>query len=434
LTGVTIAIATIVLVQHMSLRPQATHASIPPQEKPALPLPNIPSIAVLPFANLGGDPQQEYFSDGIADQLINVLSRRPGLFVVARNSSFAYKGKAIKEHDIGRDLGVKYILEGSVQKSSRRIRIGVELVDASTGTELWTQRYDRPLRDIFAVQDEIVDKVVTTLRLIFKLHEMNLPQGGDSKPTDNLEAFDDFLRGIEYMWRFTKDDSVKAQQMFEKTIALDPKYAEAYSALGWIYSLDVLFEWSQNPQRDLQRSSDLAEKAVALDDSNIDALTLLSRDDWMQKRFDKAIIDAERAVALNPNYAMGYLALAHALTFAGKPEEGLRTAEKAMRLDPTSRDFYAGEVGFAYAVMGRYQEAITILRTHLVRVPNDLGAHMTLCFAYVESGREREAQGEASEVTLLNPQFRLAPPETLPFKDLALARRWDQGLREAGLK
>jgi TolB-like protein len=175
LTGLAIVIATIVLVQHLSLKPQATHASIPPQEKPALPLPGILSIAVLRFANLGSDPQQDYFSDGISDQLINNLSRLPGLFVIARNSSFAYKGKPTKRSDIGKELGVKYGLEGSVHKEADKVRTGVELVDASTGTDKWTEQYNRPLKDILAVQDEIVDKVVTTLGLVLKLEEVEAP-------------------------------------------------------------------------------------------------------------------------------------------------------------------------------------------------------------------------------------------------------------------
>ena len=188
---------------------------------------------MLPFANLSGDPQQDYFSDGISDQLINDLSRLPGLFVIARNSSFAYKGKATKETEIGKELGVKYVLEGSVRKAADQVRIGVELVDASTGTEEWTARYDRPLKDIFGVQDEIVSRVVTTLGLIFKLDEMKLPHSGSIQPTDNLEAFDDGLRGAEYYWRVTKDDNAKARQWGQKAIDLDPKYAQAYAGLGW---------------------------------------------------------------------------------------------------------------------------------------------------------------------------------------------------------
>ena len=211
--GLAIIVVTVVVVEHLSLKPPATHASIPPQEKPALLLPSIPSIAVLPFTNLGGDPQQDYFSDGISDQLINNLSRLPGLFVIARNSSFAYRGKPIKESEIGKELGVKYLLEGSVRKAADQVRIGVELVDASGGTEEWTAHYDRPLKDIFAVQDEIVGKVVTTLGLLFKLDEMKSPSLRASfRPTDNLDAYDDHLRGVDYLFRGTKDDNAQARR------------------------------------------------------------------------------------------------------------------------------------------------------------------------------------------------------------------------------
>jgi len=239
LAGMAIIVGTIVLVQNLSLKPPHTHASIPPQEKPALPLPSIPSIAVLPFANLSGDPQQDYFSDGISDQLINDLSRLPGLFVIARNSSFAYKGKTTKEQEIGKELGVKYVLEGSVRKAADQVRIGVELVDAASETEAWTARYDRPLKDIFAVQDEIVGKVVTTLGLLLKLDEMKTPNGASFRPTDNLEAYDDFLRGVEYMARGTKDDNAKARHWFQEAIKLDPKFGEAYALLGWSYWTDA---------------------------------------------------------------------------------------------------------------------------------------------------------------------------------------------------
>src|SRR5262249_24528178 len=212
LAGLAISLTTFVLVQHVSLRPQHTHASIPLQEKPALPLPDIPSIAVLPFTNLSGDRPQEYFSDGISNQLIEDLSRLPGLFVIARNSSFAYKGKAVSEQEIGRQLGVKCVLEGSVRKAATQLRIGVQLVDASIGAEAWTQHFDRPLRDLFAVQDEIVSKVVTTLGLLFRLNEMKVPHDAPVHPTSNLEAYDDFLRGVEYGFRYTKDDNAKARR------------------------------------------------------------------------------------------------------------------------------------------------------------------------------------------------------------------------------
>jgi TolB-like protein/class 3 adenylate cyclase len=289
LSGLAIVIGTIVLVQHLSLKPPPTHASIPPQEKPALPLPSIPSIAVLPFTNLSGDAQQEYFSDGISDQLISDLSRLPGLFVIARNSSFSYKGKVTKEQEIGKELGVKYVLEGSVHKAADQLRIGVQLVDASTGTEEWTARYDRPLKDIFAVQDEIVGKVVTTLGLLLKLDAMKAPHGGNTGPTKNLEAFDDFLRATGYFWRLTKDDNARARLWLQKAIALDPNFSAAYSFVGLTYCYDTFAQWSENPQADLARASELAQKALALDDSDSDALVVLSNIDWLQRRTDQAV-------------------------------------------------------------------------------------------------------------------------------------------------
>jgi adenylate cyclase len=214
LVGLGIIAATAVMVRHVSLKPPHSHALRPP---PELPLPSIPSIAVLPFTNLSGDPKQEYFGDGISDQLINNLSRLPGLFVIARNSSFAYKGKNVREQEIGKELGVKYLLEGSVHRQADQVRIGVELVDASAGSEKWTARYDRPLKDIFAVQDEIVGKVVTTLGLLLKLDQMKLPRGlSAGQPTDNIEAFDDSLRAFESFWRLTKDGNAKARQWAER--------------------------------------------------------------------------------------------------------------------------------------------------------------------------------------------------------------------------
>jgi adenylate cyclase len=192
-------------------------------------LPDKPSIAVLPFINMSADRDQEYFSDGITDDLITDLSRLPGLFVIARNSTFTYKGEAPNLQDVNKELGVKYVLEGSVQKDAGQVRITVQLADATTGDELWAERYDRPLRDVFALQDEIVRRIVTTLNL-----QLALSQQGVLIPrtTDNLEAYDDLLRGTEYLLELTNDGNARAQSMFEKAIQLDPKYAAAYGYLG----------------------------------------------------------------------------------------------------------------------------------------------------------------------------------------------------------
>ena len=430
LTGLAIVVGTIVLVQHVSLRPTRTQASIAPQEKPALPLPSIPSIAVLPFTNLSGDPNQEYFSDGIADQLISDLSRLPGLFVIARNSSFTYKGKTVTEHEIGRELGVKYVLEGSVRRTADRVRIGVELVDASTGTEMWTQRYDRPLADIFAMQDEIVGKVVTTLGLVLKLEEMNAPHEGKWQPTTSLEAFDDMLRAAQDFHRFNKDDNVSARGWLEKAIELDPTYADAYAFLSATYKVAVLFRWSENPQADLARSYELARKALALDDSNSGALDQLCDIDWQQKRFAQAVAEGERCVAMNPSSPICYEALADALTVSDQPEAAVRAAEKAIRLDPAHQDFYAFFVANPYILMGRYEEAIRLLKRHLTALPGNPWAYCDLVVAYIELGRDADARAAAAELMRTNPNFVLGEPN----EDAGVNKRYRNDLRKAGLK
>jgi adenylate cyclase len=328
-------------------------------------------------------------------------------------------------------------LEGSVRKAVDQVRIGVELVDARTGTDKWTARYDRPLKDIFAVQDEIVGKVVTTLGLLFKLDEMKLPHFGNAPPTENLEAFDDYLRAVKsfslgILSHGTKDDSEKARQLMEKAIDLDPKYAEAYAYLGWIHMMSAWNQWSANPLADLKQATELAQKALALDDTDSSALALLGDSDWMQGRYDQAVADGERAVAINPNYAIGFFALADALNVYGRPEAAIRAAQKAMRLDPTGKDLYSGDVGVAYVEMGRYQDAIPILKQTLTAFPNILISHICLLIAYVELGHEEDARAEAAEIVRMSPQFTVA--SIPPGRDAAWNKRFRDDLRKAGLK
>ena len=435
IAGLAIIVVAVVLVQHLSLKPQPSSASIPPQEKPALPLPSIPSIAVMPFTNLSGDPQQEYFSDGITAQLIDNLSRLPGLFVIARNSSFAYKGKATEESQIGKELGVKYLLEGSVRKDDDQVRIAVELVDATTGTEKWTAQFDRPLKDIFAVQDEIVSKVVTTLGLLLKTDEMKLPRGlSAGQPTDNMEAYDDLLRAFQYLWRFNQEGSAKGRQWAEKAIALDPEYAEAYASLGACYWIDVVFGWSQNPAADLERATELAQKALTLDDSNGMALSQLCEFYWMQRQFDLSVAEGERCVALNPGYPICYQALADALLTSRRPEEALNAVDKAIRLDPGGADFYAYFIGAACVQMRRYDDAVSFLKRNAAAFPNEPWVHENLLVAYIELGRNEEARAEASAILRIDPHFQLVPPEQGTTKDEAFNRLFNDDMRKAGLK
>src|SRR3989442_11149293 len=300
------------------------------------------------------DPDQEYFSDGLTEVLTGELSKISSLFVIARNSAFTYKGKAVKVQDVGREMGVRYVLEGSVLKADGQVRITAQLIDATTGYHLWSERYDRPLQDILTLQDEVVRKIVTTLGLQLSVQEQGYII---RKHTDNLEAYDAFLRGVEYFWRLTKEATAQARQMFEKALALDPQYAEAYASLSETYYLEWVWRWSANPQT-LERALALAQQAVALDDSLPAAHSLLSIAYAQQQQYEQAIAEGERSIALDPNNADSYASQAEALIWAGRPEEALRAVAQAMRLNPHYPPWYLIELGGAYRFTGRYAEAI----------------------------------------------------------------------------
>jgi len=377
------------------------------------------------------DPQQEYFSDGLTEDLTSALSKISSLFVIARNSAFTYKGKAVKVQDVSKELGVRYVLEGSVRRADNQVRITAQLIDATTGSHLWSERYDRPLQDIFALQDEIVQKIVTTLKLQLSLQEQGYSV---RKTTDNLEAYDDYLRGREHFNRLTQETNAQARQMFEKALALDPQYAEAYAFLGLTYEREWGFQWSQDPQT-LERELVLAQQAVALDDSLPMAHNTLGRVSMWKKQHDKAITEAERAIALDPNDADGYWLLGAILDFAGRPEEAIGLIEKAMRLNPHYPPVYLFSLGHSYHLMGRYEEAIAACKRVLSRNPNFLPAHESLATIYSELGREAQARAEVAEVLKISPKYSLeVMRQRLPYKDPVVLERQLAALRKAGLK
>jgi TolB-like protein/class 3 adenylate cyclase/Tfp pilus assembly protein PilF len=461
IAGLTIIAATIVFVQHLSLRPPITTASIPQAQSPALTLPDKPSIAVLPFTNMSGDSQQEYFSDGMTDDIISALSRLPGLFVIDRDSAFTYKGKPVKAQQVSRELGVHYVLEGSVRKAGNQVRITAELVDAVTGADLWAERYDRPVRDIFSLQDEIVRRIVTTLNLELSvlrrppLTGTDLSQSGIAWSslggrTDNLEAYDDYLRGVKYSASFIKDrrgvkysaslvkeSYLKAQQMFEKAIELDPKYAAAYVSLGYIYRFEWVWQWNPDPNI-LDKAFHLAQQAIALDDSLASAHGLLGVIYILKRQFDKGISQAERAVSLDPNSADAYNTLAWALDNADRPADAIAAAEKAMRLDPRRQDQYLIWKGLAYTQMGHYEEAIPVVKQFQASYPNVLGSHfchLYLIVDYVELGRDGDARSEAADFLRFSPNLSLDEiQQRTPLKDQATLDRFSADFRKAGLK
>jgi len=345
----------------------------------ALPLPDKPSIVVLPFTNLSGDPGQDYFSDGLTEVLTSDLSRIASLFVISRNTAFSYKGKPMKAQDVSQELGVRYVLEGSVQKAGEQVRIVAQLIDASQNYHVWTQRYDRPLKDIFALQDEIVQKIVTTLRLQLSLQEQGYIV---RKHTDNLEAYDYLLRGLEPFFRITPATNAQARQMFEKAVALDPQYAEAYALLGFTYYLEWVLFWSADPQT-LERALALAQQAVALDDSLPVAHSVLGTIYALKQQYEQAIAEGERAIALDPNNAVSYAGQALTLNNAGRPEDALRMMEQAMRLNPHYPPFYLHILGGAYSLTGRYTEAVAAEQEFLSRNPNHPYGRLILALSYL---------------------------------------------------
>jgi adenylate cyclase len=396
---------------------------------PALPLPDKPSIVVLPFTNLSGDPAQEYFSDGLTEDLTTDLCKLSGLFVIARNSAFTYKGKAVKVEEVRKELGVRYLLEGSVRKAGDRARFTVQLIDTTTSQQVWAERYDRPLTDIFAVQDEIVQQIVTTLKLQLTLAEQGILT---RKGTNNLEAYDSYLRGLEAYLRLTQEANAQARQLCERAIALDPQYAQAYTLLGRTYHREWMWRWSQDPQT-LEQALALAQKAIALDGSLPMAHRLLAYVYLRKKQHEEAIAEAERALALDPNDADGYETLGEILSFAGRPAEALGLVEQVLRLNPRQPVSLLWLLGRVYSLMGRYEEAIATLKQVITRNPNHLSAHNDLAIIYIDLGREEEARAEVAETLRVNPNYSLKVIQDAPVKDPAALERFFANLRRAGL-
>jgi TolB-like protein/class 3 adenylate cyclase/Flp pilus assembly protein TadD len=411
------------------LIPNTQHASRNTPQ--SLPLPDKPSIVVLPFTNMSDDPKQEYFSDGITEDLTSDLSKISSLFVIARNSAFTYKGKAVKVQEVSKEMGVRYVLEGSVRKSDNQVRVTAQLIDATTGEHLWSERYNRPLQDIFAVQDEIVQQVGATLRVEIVEAELERVR---RIPTNNLTAYDSLLRGVEYFYRFTKETNAQARQMYEQAIELDPRYALAYAFLGFTHWTDFTFQWSQDPHS-LERAFALAQQAIALDDSEPYVHMLLGAVYLRQKRFDEAVAEAKQAVTLDPNNADAYVRLAENLSTAGRPAEALGFMQQAIRLNPRHSVWYLFNLGLAYHLTGQYTEALAALEKARTRNPNFLATHLNLVLLYSKLGREKEARAEAEEVLRINPNFSLETwTQNAPYKDPVDLERLLAALRKAGLK
>ncbi len=401
-------------------------------ETPPLPLPEKPSIAVLPFVNMSGDPEQEYFSDGISEEIITALSKTPKLFVIARTSSFKYKGKEVDVRTVGRELGVRHVLEGSVRRVGDEVRITAQLVDAKTGNHVWAERYDRDLKDIFTLQDEITKKIITALQVKLTAGEQARLS---SRGTDNLDAYLKYLAGREHLFRFNKDDNLIARQKAEEAIALDPKYSDAYSLLGKTHILDVWFKWSESPKGSMGNAFKLAKKALALNEDNSGAHRILSNIYLLKRQHDEAIAESQRAVSLAPNAADEIYQLGVILRFSGKAKEAVSMFESAIRLNPMPPASYLYQLGLSYAFIGEFEKAIAICKKALPENPNDFVGRITLTIAYSSLGREEEARSEATEVLRIDPNFTLEYAlKTWPYKNQADRDLVVGALRKAGLK
>jgi adenylate cyclase len=414
--------------------PPAPKMEVASKDKMALALPDKPSIAVLPFANISGEKDLEYFSDGLAEGIINGLSKSDRIFVIAQNSSFTYKGKPVKVKQVAEEMGVQYVIEGSVQQERNRVRITVQLIDALTGRHLFSERYDRDLKDILNLQDEVTMKVLVAVQVKLttgeaaRLHE---------KGTKNLDAYLKVLQARELKaGTFNKERAERGRQLLEEAIALDPEYAWAYSLLSTYYADLVILGASESPRESLQRAIELGKKAIALDDSNSSVHANIVFPYIYLREFDKAISEAEKAISLNPNSCVGYWALGTALSLSGRAQESIPMLQKSLRLSPIPiHSQVLGILANSYAMLGQREEAIATYKKVLqIYGPDHLMAHIGLAATYAVMGRENEARAEGAEVLRIDPKFSWERwIKSLPW-DQSRKDRIADALRKAGLK
>jgi adenylate cyclase len=413
-------------------KPAAQSEPAGPKKPSARPsLPDQPSIAVLPFQNMSGDAEQEYFADGISEDIITALSKLSQLFVIARNSSFTFKGKNVHVQEVGKDLGVRYVLEGSVRKSGNKVRITSQLIDATTGGHLWAERFDRDLTDIFAVQDDVTSQIVAAL-------SVNLNQGDRrrlaTEHTDNLEAYDCFLRGREQWWRQAKEPNILARGLLQSASELDPNFAPAYAFLAGTHVIDYINQWTASPSQSLARGQEAATRAASLDEKYPPAHWALAGVNLWTRRHDEAIREAERSISLNPNYADGHNFLGLILHYVGRSEEALGCFDRAVALNPYFPDMWLHFQAQAAFQLGRYEMAIGVLKRRLIRNPDTDISRVLLAASYGQMGRLDEARAQWREALRVNPDYSLEHRRTvMPYKNPNDFERVVDGLRKAGL-
>jgi adenylate cyclase len=404
LVGITALVVLAVAVgiwQFYGHRPTVEPASL---DKMAFPLPEKPSIAVLPFENMSGDPDQEYIADGFSENIITALSNNPYMFVIARNSTFTYKGKAVKVQQVSEDLGVRYVLEGSIQKSGDRLRVSAQLIDALNGHHLWANRYDREMKALFVMQDEIAKEIAIALQVELTTGE----QARVWHKTDSIEAWGYCTKGSAHFTHFTSEENAKAQELYAQAIKLDPRYAFAWTMLAWTHLMEVGLGYSSSPAQSLKKAFELGSKAAQIDQNHPEVHMLFANLYLTQKNFDQALAEGEKAIALGPNNAEDHYLFSRILLRTGRPEEAIIMAQKAIRLHPYHPARYLGVLATSYFMASRYEEAMAKYEEFLKRDDKDplwtFFAHLFMASACVRLEREEQAEKHAEEALKLNPR------------------------------
>jgi adenylate cyclase len=394
------------------------------------PLPARPSIAVLPFDNMSGDPEQGYFADGITEDIITDLSKVSGLFVIARNSSFAYKGQAPDIRKVSRELGVRYVLEGSVRRAANRIRINAQMIDGTTGGHLWAERYDRGIEDIFAVQDEVTRTIVSALKVkLTPSEETRRESRGKVDP----EAYDLLVRSRQTMLQLSATTSMESRVMLERVLTIEPGLAAAYARLSIITFAEYVNRWNEATPENLVQAMALAQKAIELDDTEPQAHISLAIALTWARRLDEAEGSAERAVALDPNSADAHTSLGNIRDFQGRHEDAVALYTRAHRLDPQF-DMSLHFLGRALLTLGRFDEAEIAFKKRLTLAPRSDMTRFYLACLYGRTGRQEEARRYWRETLEVNPNFSVGHlKQVLPYRDPDTLDRLVDGLREAGI-
>jgi adenylate cyclase len=387
-----------------------------------------PSIAVLPLVNMSGDPEQEFFADGLSEDIITELSRFHDLLVISRNSTFVYKGKAVKVQEVAREFGVDYVLEGSVRKAGDRIRVTVQLIDAETDRHIWAERYDRQLEDIFAIQDEMTRAIVATLpgRVEAAKHDR-----AKRKPTDNMAAYECVLTAKALHHRSVREDNAEARRLLDRALALDPNYAHAHAWKACVLGQSWIYGWSENSDATLQQVVAELEIALALDDNDSDVHRILAAVNLTRDDHDRASYHQERALALNPNYDLVVVQQGELLTWLGRPEEGIDWIRKAMRLNPCHPERFWNHLGRACYCAEKYAEASEAF-SRIARP--DCTHHAFLAATFAQMGNAVAAAAHAAEVLRRDPGFSVATYlATQHYKRDVDRQRHEAGLLKAGL-